>query len=56
MASTSLHITIEQELRDKIEHLRGMVSVSRFTSYLIKLGLDEYHRLHSQKIDVEKET
>jgi metal-responsive CopG/Arc/MetJ family transcriptional regulator len=55
MPRSHLHITIDEELFQEINRLKGMVKRSTFAEYLLELGLDEYHKLHSQKIDVAKE-
>jgi metal-responsive CopG/Arc/MetJ family transcriptional regulator len=55
MTTTQFGITMDEEVYDEIEKLRGREKRSTFITMLVKLGLIEYYKRHSQKIDVIKE-
>jgi metal-responsive CopG/Arc/MetJ family transcriptional regulator len=55
MPTTHIGLTIPIELFEEIERLRGREKRATFISMLVKVGLQEYRKLHGQKIDVAKE-
>lgn len=55
MRRVSFHINIDKEMLEEIDRLRGLATVSALGRHLLELGLKEYYKLHSQKIDVAKE-